>query len=127
MAKAAPRFSPAESGIAAGDAFSCADASRFRTGMETQFEAVKIIRTERGNENPANLLVIRGDFQFLSRAPNCKIVDENLALLKRALSDSPQLTKFQVVEMLNTDPDPGSKHSQHQPEGAPGRPQQKEA
>src|SRR5207302_10290345 len=109
-------FLPAEGGAAARVLLRYMDVSGFcgvRVG--TQLESIEIIGAERGHKNPVDLLVIRRYSQFFGRATDGEIVDENLTLLKRALSNAPQFAKVQIVERLNANPHSGSKHGQHQP------------
>jgi hypothetical protein len=51
------------------------------------------------------LLVIPCDFEFFGGAANREIVDEDLRLIERTMSDAGQLSELEVAEVLNADPD----------------------
>jgi hypothetical protein len=48
---------------------------------DIQAEAIEVITTEGGQENPADLIVVASDLEFLGGAADGEIVDENLGLI----------------------------------------------
>ncbi len=94
---------------------------------DVQVEAIEVVATEGREKNPANLLVIASDFEFLRGAAEGQIVDENLGLVEGAVRDAGQFTEFEIAEVLNADPDSDTQHGEHETEGTSGRPQQEQA
>src|SRR2546421_4883825 len=92
-----------------------------------QFETVEVVAVESGGKNAAHLFVIAGDFQFLDSPANCHVIHEDLRLIEGAMCDARQLSKFQVAEMLDSDPYPDSEYRENQSQRTAGRPQQKQA
>src|SRR6266852_9742463 len=66
--------------------------------LEVQFERIKIIAREGGDQDAAHLIEIAGRLELLDRAAHRKIVDNDLPLVNGALCDSPQFAKLEVVQ-----------------------------
>src|ERR1700745_3914763 len=95
--------------------------------LHVDLNGVKIVGGKRGDEYAANLLVIASYSQFSGSAPNGQIVNHNLALIERALRNSPNLSELGIAEVLNAQPNTGPNHCQNQSQRASSRPQQKKA
>jgi hypothetical protein len=83
---------------------------------DIQFETIEVVAAESGEENPANLMEIASDFEFLRGAADGQVIDENLRLAECALRDAGQFTEFEIAEVLNTNPDSDSQHGKHEAE-----------
>jgi hypothetical protein len=83
---------------------------------DTQFETIEVVAAEGREENPANLIVIASDFEFLRGAADGQIVDENLGLVEGTVGDAGQFTEFEIAKVLNTDPDSDSQDGEHEAE-----------
>src|SRR5947209_13242587 len=94
-----------------------------RKKLKRQFEAIKVVAAECREQDSTHLLIVAGDLQFLSGATDRQIIDENLGLIQRAMGNAGQLSKFQISEMLNADPDSDSQYRKHQTERASCWPQ----
>src|ERR1700740_2601817 len=92
--------------------------------LHIEFERIKVIACESCGHNPANLLVISRHSQFRRSAPDGKIVNYDLALVERALGDSTKFTEFGIPQMLHSQPDSRTQHSQNQPQRTSCRPQE---
>src|SRR5215468_3172749 len=94
---------------------------------DVQIEGIQIVRAERGDQYPAQLLIIRRYLQFGTSASDSEVVDHDLTLLERALGYSSNFTELQISEMLNTQPDSRTKNREHKAERTSGGPEQKQA
>src|SRR6266480_2270971 len=98
---------------------------KWRTG--SQVKTIEVVAVECSDENATDLVEVACELEFLSGASNRKIIHKNMALLDSALCDATEFAEFEITKMLNTQPNTGTKHRKHKPEGAAGRPQEKEA
>jgi len=83
---------------------------------DTQFETIEVVAAKGREENPANLIEIASDFEFLRGAADGQIVDENLGLVEGTVRDAGQFTEFEIAKVLNTDPDSDSQDGEHEAE-----------
>jgi hypothetical protein len=86
---------------------------------DIQAEAIEVITTRGGQENPADLIVVASDLEFLGGAADGEIVDENLGLIEGAVRDAGQFTELEIAEVLNADPDSDTQHGNTRPSGLP--------
>src|SRR5579864_1157106 len=93
---------------------------------DIQIETIEVVAAEGREENSANLIEIASNFEFLRGAADGQIVDEDLRLVECALRYAGEFTKFEIAEVLNTDPNSDTQHREHKTEGASGRPQQEQ-
>ena len=92
--------------------------------LHTQAESVKIIAAKRCHENAANLLVVAGNLEFFRGPADGEVVDENLALIEGSLRDACKLSKFEITQVLHSDPYADSQNRKHQSQRTAGRPKQ---
>ena len=82
---------------------------------------------EGGNQDFSHLIIIARNLEFLGGAADGHVVYEDLRLVERAVGNASQFAKFQITEMLNTDPDSDPQDGEHKTQGAACRPQQEQA
>src|SRR5579864_1570702 len=88
----------------------------FFVGLKVQFEAIKVVGKKSGLQDMAHLIVIPGSFQFFDRTSNGEIVDKYTSLFEGALSNSMNLPKFQITQMLDAKPNAHADHHKDQAE-----------
>src|SRR5260370_29035853 len=56
-----------------------------RKHLDLHVKSVKIVCTESRDQNAAHLVIVTGNLQFFRGAPDCQVVDDDLALIESAL------------------------------------------
>src|SRR5579864_3620392 len=88
-----------------------------------QFKGIEVVAGEGRGQYARNLLKSFRHFELFSRATDSEIVHEDVALLNGALRDAPDLSKFQIPQVLYANPNAGAKHREHQAQCASRWPQ----
>src|SRR5579862_8554591 len=107
---------PAEAGFTVAVKVVGFECKRVRRRMrQLQLDGVEIVGAESIHENVADLFEIAGGLQLFHGATNGEIVYENLRLIESALGDACQFAELEIAKVLNSHPDAGTEHREHEP------------
>src|SRR3982074_1870269 len=94
--------------------------------MDLHVKSVKVICAECRDQGGAHRFISASNLQFFRCAPNCQVVDDDLALVQSAMGYSSQFSELKIAQVLDANPDTDSQHGKHEAKGTARRPQQEQ-